>query len=967
LALTANSNKTVNHWTIKWGDGSATQTVTGNPASVTHSYVTLASDHITASVTDTDGTYTAATAGVSVGPLFYTTHTGSGYTTGQAYVLTPTFTDPGGGSLTSYTVTWGDGTSANTYGSTITHFTHTYATDNGGTPYSETVVAATNLPTHYTATSSINVAPPTLSLTVPASTTQGSVYGVTAAVSSGQTAGSSYNFTINWGDGTSPENVTAAPGTFDYTYTEPGTYGVSINVTGDNGSSGSGANVTVALATPTVSVTDTDATITAGVSTNATDTFTNPGGDVLDNLTVAWGDGNTDAYYQDPGLTTHVYSHPGTYTLTDTFATDHATYTAAAVVHVIDGASLSLNFIPANEGLTSSVEANLIDPGGLQLTTCAVYWGDGSSDTYGLNPDHHGNFDHVYTMGATVTATVIATSPNGTYTASESGTIGIIAPNFGVEDAVDAAGGAPFPLAAYFDGDAIGNPTQNYPVANHPMTYNVTWGDGGTGTYSTSTFSHAYVYDSSPTPTNAYAYTVVAQNSEYTQMYSDWAYVEPALGGTISATGPGSGNEGTAITTTATFTDPAQGSTRSSQGAYEWKVYWGDGSVEALGEEPGQPPVISYAPTHSYAEPGSYEQTFVAYYLEDITESVVYKTVGVSVAEVTPTLTMSGNTTATVTGDTYIIAPTYTDSVGDHPPRNWTVTWGDGTSEEYDNAGTPAAFSHVYQTASTSGSTYHPTLSVTAFDNTVPITATASVIIAQPLLQVIQGDGTAMSHDSQHTMGAFIAVADDSAGGRFDTYGNPIPDSEQFSWSTADPDLVELTLSALPAAVGGTFSVSIPGGFVAWADPYKNQEVYSGATYAATSGHTFWLEALTISGQMAQNELDVSWAGSGGRAASNVDEAKFTAIDIVGPQTVAANGTYAYSIAGAIPSPMAAIPWVVAQGGTLLSETASGIDATIAWNSPPVGTPSGSGWIGELSFVTSDFKLPYREVFVAAP
>src|SRR5262249_6691476 len=71
LAHTDPGTDTISKWTITWGDGS-TQTVTGNPSSVTHKFFTrtgagVSAYTISATATDEDGTFTAAkTVGVTV-------------------------------------------------------------------------------------------------------------------------------------------------------------------------------------------------------------------------------------------------------------------------------------------------------------------------------------------------------------------------------------------------------------------------------------------------------------------------------------------------------------------------------------------------------------------------------------------------------------------------------------------------------------------------------------------------------------------------------------------------------------------------------------------------------------------------------------------------------------------------------------------------------------------------------------
>ena len=46
------SNHPITSWTINWGDGTADQTITGNPSSATHVYAEAGSYTITASATE---------------------------------------------------------------------------------------------------------------------------------------------------------------------------------------------------------------------------------------------------------------------------------------------------------------------------------------------------------------------------------------------------------------------------------------------------------------------------------------------------------------------------------------------------------------------------------------------------------------------------------------------------------------------------------------------------------------------------------------------------------------------------------------------------------------------------------------------------------------------------------------------------------------------------------------------------
>lgn len=82
LALAASEplNETVSQWTINWGDGSAAQTISGNPASVTHQFAGAGNYVISASAVNGQGTATSNTLTVQVAslPVDMTAPTASG-------------------------------------------------------------------------------------------------------------------------------------------------------------------------------------------------------------------------------------------------------------------------------------------------------------------------------------------------------------------------------------------------------------------------------------------------------------------------------------------------------------------------------------------------------------------------------------------------------------------------------------------------------------------------------------------------------------------------------------------------------------------------------------------------------------------------------------------------------------------------------------------------------------------------
>src|SRR5262249_43173228 len=106
---------TISSWTITWGDGSAPQTVTGNPPSVTHVYTDGPNRYtISATATDEDGTYpagnTVAVTVNNVAPALSNVSIISPISEGSPTMLSGVMSDPGTQDAFTLVVNWGDGT-----------------------------------------------------------------------------------------------------------------------------------------------------------------------------------------------------------------------------------------------------------------------------------------------------------------------------------------------------------------------------------------------------------------------------------------------------------------------------------------------------------------------------------------------------------------------------------------------------------------------------------------------------------------------------------------------------------------------------------------------------------------------------------------------------------------------------------------------------------------------------------------
>jgi hypothetical protein len=553
---------------------------------------------------------------------------------------------------------------------------------------------------------------------------------------------------------------------------------------------------------------------------------------------------------------------------------------------------------------------------------------------------------HVYDEqtddGSPDIVTVIASSVDGTYVATQ--TEGVTVTD--AQPTLDVEGGS------------IAPPDEEFPIRIYPSdpsdlidNYTVSWGDGASESSSETALQHVYaaVYgtigDTVVEVNHPYLGTVTAYDSDGNAVASTNFSVDVGDehdSGNIALNAPSSVREGDNFSLTATFTDPVT----DADGPPSY-IAWGDGTIDSAGS--------SKTFEHAYAEAGTYTITAGAYYNETYTGSAVYVEQPITVTEVTPALTVSGDTTATVTGDTYALSTTYTDTMGDHSPQNWTIAWGDGTSDYY-YAGSDSdpVFTHIYTTASTSGQQYTPEVTVQAENYSGSITASTSVMIAQPVMQVIQSNGSPLDHHAEQTTGAFLPVNDSDLGGEYNSDGSEIADYSQTSNSYADPELVEVTFRSLPSEVGGNFELTWSAGdFTVWADANKDNNLATGVEFAASDGPIapVYLEGLSITSQMAADALSLNWAApfADGVVVHNVDHVNLTVLKVSGPHTVPSNGKYLYSIEGASPR-STDNSWYV-YGGTNSGYTSpTGTVLTnkqiVTWSDSAFGT---DGWDGTVA------------------
>ena len=410
---------TITSWTINWGD--AIEVVSGNPASVAHTYADgNASYTISATATDEDGTFAAGnTVAVTVHDVAPTLAISGAadVNEGSSYTLSLSAADAGTDTIASWTINWGE--SVQVVSGNPASVSHTYADGNAGYTISAT---ATNEDGTFAAGNTVGVAvhnvAPTLTIGGAAIVSEGSLYTLNLS-SSDPGADAITSWTINWGD--SLQVVSGNPASVTHTYAD-GTAGYTISATATDEDGTYAANtvaVTVNNVAPTLA-------ISGAASVNEGSTYTlnlsssDPGADTITSWTINWGDG-TQIVSGNPSSVTHVYADGTINRTISASATDEdGTFAAGnTVVVTVNNVAPALAISGAasvNEGSTYTLNLSSSDPGADTITSWTINWGDGIQVVAG----HPSSVTHVYADGngsSNYTITATATDEDGTYAA----------------------------------------------------------------------------------------------------------------------------------------------------------------------------------------------------------------------------------------------------------------------------------------------------------------------------------------------------------------------------------------------------------------------------------------------------------------------------------------------------------------------------------------------------------------------
>jgi large repetitive protein len=348
------------NYSINYGDGSAVQTGTTLTQSLNLSHVYAdgaSSANVSVTITDEPGESVTDGFVVTVNNVVPTATVGGADTVneGTAYVLNVgAITDPGQDTRTGYTINWGDGSTDSftpaQWLAAAGAFSHTFADGgNGGTARSITVSTTDEDGTFTLGSKSITVAnvSPVVTLGGNATTNEGASYTLNISANDAAGAADPLSYSIDWGDGTAVQNLTAAQllalgGNVAHVFADDQDGPINatartVTVTANDGDGGIGTLskvVTVNNVAPTIAITG-----AATAQVNQTYTLnlgavTDPGQDTVTSYVIDWGDGTLQTVGAG-GNVTHTYTSAGARTVLLDLVDEDGTY--------LDVASLAVN------------------------------------------------------------------------------------------------------------------------------------------------------------------------------------------------------------------------------------------------------------------------------------------------------------------------------------------------------------------------------------------------------------------------------------------------------------------------------------------------------------------------------------------------------------------------------------------------------------------------------------------------
>jgi RTX calcium-binding nonapeptide repeat (4 copies)/PKD domain len=455
-----------------------------------------------------------------------------------------------------------------------------------------------------------NVAPTGTITGAPTTSPEGTSITLTAH---GSDVGVLDTLTYSWAvkkDGNSftlPNNtVTNAPA-FTFVPTDNGSYVATVTITDNDGGSTpvSTSAITVTNVAPTVAITGTPTTSPEGTQITFGSTVTDPG--TLDTETYGWTvykDGNHYTLPNNTNITSSTFSFTptdnGSYVVRLTVIdkdNDSTTVNSDAITVTNVAPTATVGGEPnghINEGDEVDLTANVTDPGSDDTFTYS--WSvlkdgetynlgniDTTSSTFSFDPNDNGSY----------VATVVVTDKDGGIGGSSS--TAIIADNVNPNGTISGAPGGHINEGSTVQLSVTGTDAGSADVSSLTYSWSVKKG-GNAYTLPNGTVTNAANFSFSPNDNGAYVATVLITDKDGgTHSVSTGTINVDNVAPTVVVSGMPNGNinEGTAVTLTATPTDPGSVDTFT----YSWSVTKGGNSFTLPNNAVTNQATFTFTPT----------------------------------------------------------------------------------------------------------------------------------------------------------------------------------------------------------------------------------------------------------------------------------------------------------------------------------------------------------------------------------
>lgn len=654
---------------IDWGDGVVDSgTISGNIITGTHSYNDNGTYAVTVTVSDDKFNSSSDSLQIAVENVAPVVNAGPNISAmpGISVDIKAFYSDTGVADTHAAMVDWGDGTQqAGTVSSDTVTGSHSYSapvnyslnvtvTDDDGASTSDAVLVQ-----NAAATLNINAGSDI-------AVNEGETVNLTALFSDPDNT-ATHSATIDWGDGVQEAGVVSGHRvTGAHNYTDDSTYTVTVSISNSNLNSDSDTVlISVHNVAPRINA-GFDQTANEGDNVSIAALFIDPGTADTHTAIIDWGDGVATAGSISGNTVTasHAYDDgTNTYIATVSVVDDDGAVAGDTVQMTVNNVSPTIVLSGAttvDEGTLYTLTLGAVtDPGEDIVTTYRVDWDDGFNQEFSSN----GPVTHTYADGSNAyTISVELADEDGNYTGAGSLALTVenVAPTITLSGAASVNIGTPYALILGAVNDSGDDTVTNY---------RVNWGDGFTQDFtSNGPVSHTYTGD-----TTSYTITVDLTDEDGAYVGAGSHTVQVVSIPTIALSGAATVDEGSQYTLTLGALSNGAGHTIST-----YRVHWGDGKSDDYS--------ATGAVTHTYSDGiNSYSITV------DLVDSehgvhVNAGTLNVGVANVTPSINLSGNA-AVDEGTLYtLILGTVTDP-GDDTVTTYQVDWGDGLTQDFDSNG----------------------------------------------------------------------------------------------------------------------------------------------------------------------------------------------------------------------------------------------------------------------------------------